>query len=302
MISSKLSGSILRLPPSRHARIDKFLLVPYHGHTMTSGNRKISLRLADGLVVEAVYYGSGTLCISSQAGCAVGCPFCASGSRGLLRNLTVDELEAQLLSARQKGFEPARLTISGIGEPLHNWLVIKAFLDRCRERQLPVSVTTTGTPLERLAELLATEHNGVMLSLHAADSFTHRRLVPHGPDLAALDALFDKTLPTLSRRRRRKLGINYLLLAGINDSDEALTALLAQMQRRPDVTVHLLACNPVADSPFRTDPQRIDAWHAVLTAKGIAVRRPNRWRNAAEGGCGTLFVRALDNPGGLTDE
>ena len=261
----------------------------------SDGNVKFTLPLADGLAVEAVWYGSGTLCVSCQAGCAVGCLFCASGSRGLRRHLTEQEMAAQLVAARRRGLALCRVTLSGIGEPLHNPLAVGAFMAACRQQGLPVSLTTIGGPLPRLAEFLALPHNGLMLSLHAGTAATHRRLVPGGPDFEELWALLGELLPRLSRRRRRKVGINYLLLAGVNDTPVELAALVDRLRPFPEFTIHLLTCNPVDGSPFASpSPAAVDAVHQLLAGRGIDVRRSNRWRQQAAGGCGTLFVQALD--------
>ncbi|HXV20549.1 MAG TPA: radical SAM protein [Desulfuromonadales bacterium] len=257
------------------------------------GNVKMAVPLTDGLAVEAVWYGSGTLCISSQVGCALGCPFCASGFGGLRRSLSTDELFLQLETARKRGAVPQRVTVSGIGEPLHNPQAVAVFVEECRRQGLPVSLTTTGSPLTLLQEFLHLPHNGLMLSLHAGTAATHRRLVPRGPDLDALWSLLEEALPALSRRRRRKIGINYLLLAGCNDSPAELSALAERLRHQPELTLHLLTCNPVAGSPFVSPPPPVvDAVHGFLTARGLNIRRPNRWRTLAEGGCGTLLARS----------
>ncbi|PLX93259.1 MAG: radical SAM protein, partial [Desulfuromonas sp.] len=117
-------------------------------------NQRFLIPLDDGLSVEAVYYGSGTLCLSSQAGCALRCAFCASGRLGLRRNLTLAELSLQLQHAQGRGITPKRLTLSGIGEPLHNAETVIPFLAQCREKGIPLSLTTTGCNLLRLAEIL----------------------------------------------------------------------------------------------------------------------------------------------------
>ena len=256
-----------------------------------SPNVKFPIALHDGLVVEAVYYGSGTLCISSQAGCALACPFCASGSQGLKRQLTVAELELQLHQLHQNGFAPQRLTISGIGEPLQNWENVRSFMVSCQKQGLGVSVTTTGVTLRHLEELITLATNGVMISLHAAAADIHRQLIPNGPDFLRLCHEIDRIYPLISRRKRRKIGINYLLLAGINDRHSDLHALLTMIQRWPDFTLHLLRHNPVAGMNFSSNTEKIDQWHAHLQTEGISVRRPNPWRNSADGGCGTLYLQ-----------
>jgi 23S rRNA (adenine2503-C2)-methyltransferase len=267
-------------------------------------NTTFLVPLDNGLSVEAVYYGSGTLCLSSQAGCAVGCPFCASGSRGLLRNLSVAELWAQVEGARALGIEPKRLTLSGVGEPLHNFSAVQKFLEGCRSLNLPLSLTTTGSPATLFREMILLPHNGLMLSLHAGRTATHRRLIPRGAALVDLLSVLEETLPSLSRRRRRKLGINYLLLAGINDSPAEFAELLPLFQRFPELTLHLLTCNPVPESAFVSPgPTYVQELHDRLSARGVNVRRANAWRVQADGGCGTLFVRKLmDRPIGVDEK
>ncbi len=257
------------------------------------GNEKFVIPLGD-VRVEAVWYGSGTLCLSSQAGCAVGCPFCASGARGLRRNLSPSELEAQLEWALARGFEPRRLTLSGVGEPLHNAPAVLSFLDRCRSLNLPLSLTTTGGPLARLEEFVALPHNGLVLSLHAGRGDTHRRLVPRGPALEELWDCFAAGLGRLSRRRRRKMGVNYLLLAGVNDSEAELEAFARRLEPHPEITVHLLVCNPVPGSPYGSPPlERVAEVAARWRSRGLNVRLANRWRRQARGGCGTLLADPL---------
>jgi 23S rRNA (adenine2503-C2)-methyltransferase len=259
-----------------------------------SPNFKYPVALNDGLVIEAVYYGSGTLCISSQAGCALACPFCASGSQGLKRQLTVAEMQRQLLQLRQSGREPRRLTISGIGEPLQNWENVHSFISDCQKQGLGVSVTTTGVATKHLEELINLAGNGVMISLHAARPEIHRQVIPKGPDFPQLCTEIDRIYPLISRRKRRKIGINYLLFSGVNDSEADLLALQELMERWPDFSLHLLRYNPVVGMDFHSDPDKMDDWHDYLQEKGLSVRRPNRWRTSADGGCGTLFLRRLD--------
>ncbi|BCR04581.1 radical SAM protein [Desulfuromonas versatilis] len=260
-------------------------------------NDKFPVRLADGHEVESVYYGSGTLCISSQAGCAVGCPFCASGKSGLLRNLSVEEMQLQVDEAGRRGHRPRRITLSGIGEPLHNPAAVARFITLSATEGLPVSLTTTGHPLARLEEFLHLPHNGLMLSLHAGSSALHRRLVPHGADFEELWAVLERHWPLLSRRRRRKLGVNFLLLAGVNDGSAELQTLAERLRTFPELTLHLLTCNPVPASPFASPPdEAVAEIHARLAGQGINVRRPNPWRVRLEGGCGTLLLRRGARP------
>lgn len=252
-------------------------------------NVKYAVPLADGHQVEAVWYPSGTLCLSTQVGCAMACPYCASGRNGLVRSLTEAELQHQLHLAHHRGLKVERLTLSGIGEPLQALSGVRPFIAQC---PLPVSVTTTGQPLSGLEELLAAPHNGLMLSLHAGTAATHRRLVPHGPDFEALWHLLTTQWPLLSRRQRRRMGINYLVLAGENDSIAELQALVERLRPFPELTLHLLCWNAVAGQAWCSPawPRLVEVRH-WLRAQGIHARLANRWRRRQQGGCGTLLSR-----------
>lgn len=242
--------------------------------------------------METVWYGSGALCISSQAGCAVGCPFCASGARGLFRSLSSGEMVEQVAAAERTGLIPSRITVSGIGEPLHNPASVRELMAWCRRRNLPVSLTTTGSPLPVLEEFIIQSDNGLMLSVHAGTSATHRRIIPRGPDYDDLWSLLGSAWPYLSRRRRRKIGINYLLLEGFNDGDSELSSLIGRLRPFPEITVHLLVFNPIPGKDFRSPSSaRVNDIYSMLADEGFNVRRANFWRRQREGGCGTLLAR-----------
>src|SRR5690606_8501940 len=107
-------------------------------------NRRFGVALAGGGSVEAVLYRGDSLCISTQVGCAVACPFCASGANGLERPLSLEELCAEVQLVRARGHQIARVTLSGVGEPLHNFGPVVAFLDWAAKEGLRVSLTTSG--------------------------------------------------------------------------------------------------------------------------------------------------------------
>lgn len=247
--------------------------------------------MVDNTTVEAVFYGTGTLCISTQAGCHIGCPFCLSGTRGLFRNLTCDEMILQLAAAKGKGFDIKRVTLSGIGEPLYNLENVLPFIEHCQKHNFPASLTTTGGPLKNFEKILQFPHNGLMISLHAGTAATHRKLIPGGPSFEELWQILTKALKNISRRKRRKIGINYLLLEGINDSTVELDKLSALLQPFSDLTLHLLCCNTAPTHFFRSpSPSRFEAVYHYLRTMLPNVRRSNRWRQQEYGGCGTLLV------------
>jgi 23S rRNA (adenine2503-C2)-methyltransferase len=253
-------------------------------------NRRFRVELADGAAVEAVHYRNDTLCISSQVGCAVGCSFCASGANGLSRQLSSDELWQQIEAARARELAITRVTVSGVGEPLHNHRAVLELIARCRAERIAPSVTTSGGPLERLRELLFAHHNGVTVSVHAGSEEVRARIVPRGPALEPLFATLADVVPQLSRSRQRKVALAYLALAGINDSDAELDAFVARAVPL-GLPVHLYAYNPVPTSDCaRVDRARYEAMYARLTASGLTVRMSSQARIEANGGCGTLVA------------
>lgn len=248
------------------------------------------LRLHDGYIVETVYYGSGTICISTQLGCPMACPFCASGIPPFIRNLTLSELLAQV--DLHSDNDVKRLTLSGIGEPLCSFDTASEFIT---VSSLPVSATTVVPDTGLMKKLLALPHNGVMLSLHAGTEKTHKKLVPKA---APLDGIFNALTgiwPGLSVNKRRKTGFNYLLLEGVNDSPDETDAFIELVKPFSEATVHLLFCNPVEKSRFKSPDEKTTAEiYEKMRGAGINVRRANRWRKSREGGCGTLFLKSTE--------
>lgn len=253
-------------------------------------NVRFRVDLADGFAVEAVHYRGDTLCISSQVGCAVRCPFCASGAQGLLRQLSSEELWGQVEAVRARGLNVARITVSGVGEPLHNHRAVRELVLRCREQGIGPSLTTSGGPLERLVEWLGLPHNGLTISVHAGSEGVRARLVPRGPRLDELFACLSEQIPKLSRSRRKKVALAYLLVADGNDSDEEIGAF-AERVGPLGLQVHLYAHNPVPTSDQRgVSRARYEAVYAALVAQGLKVRMSSQARIEANGGCGTLVV------------
>ena len=262
----------------------------------SEGNEKFLLETSDGARIESVLYRDDTLCISSQVGCGVRCPFCASGAQGVDRNLTLEELEAQVrvvgdVLAQEGRPSLTKVTISGSGEPLHNHEAVQAFVRATHARRQPASLTTTGAPIARLPLWLKNSyHNGLTLSVHAGTEEVRARLVPKGPSLAALFETLSASVPLLPARRLKKLALAYLAIEGENDSDEELDAFIARVLPL-GLRVHLYAHNPVPTSAHRGVPRaRYEAMYARMTSAGLRVRMSAQARLEANGGCGTLVA------------
>jgi 23S rRNA (adenine2503-C2)-methyltransferase len=253
-------------------------------------NRRFGVRLRDGARVECVLYRGDTLCVSTQVGCAVACPFCASGAQGFGRNLALDELVGQLDAVQALGHVIARVTLSGVGEPLHNWQHALALIETCRARRIAPSLTTSGGPLARLELALRAPHNGLTLSVHSGTEAARARLVPHAPQLEPLFSLLGRVMPELTQRRRRKTALAYLVMAGENDGDDEVEAFIARA-RPLGLPIHLYAYNPVPTSAHRRlDEARYQAIYARMRGAGLVTRMSSQARIEANGGCGTLVA------------
>ena len=269
-----------------------------------STNVRYVSRLADGAEVEAVVYRGDTACLSTQVGCGVRCPFCASGANGLSRSLNADEMMTVLALLETQGHAIARVTLSGSGEPLHANDASIEVVRQCHARRTPASITTSGGPLARLSHWLAPDappHNGITISVHAGTEETRSRMVPGGPPLEGLFALLAERVPTLPRKRRKKIALAYLAIDGANDGNAELDAF-ADRAAPIGVAVHLYAHNAVPTSEHRGVPrERYEAIYGRLKDRGLTVRMSSQARLEANGGCGTLIaLRTTSSRGSLT--
>jgi 23S rRNA (adenine2503-C2)-methyltransferase len=196
-----------------------------------------------------------TQCISTQVGCAMGCVFCASGVAGWKRHLGADEIVAQVLSGRALLAPDERLSnvvYMGMGEPLHNYEATARSLRllTCPDgiglsaRRVTVSTSGLVPEIARLGSDFG-GNVGLAISLHAADDETRSRLMPINkkyPLAVLMDALRAYPLP-----RRRRITIEYTLVAGKNDAP-AEAKKLASLLRGIPVKVNLIPMNPIAAS------------------------------------------------------
>jgi 23S rRNA (adenine2503-C2)-methyltransferase len=133
-------------------------------------------------------------------------------------------------------------------------------------------------------------HNGLTLSIHAGSEAVRAQMVPKGPSLAGLFGVLAEEVPRMTRRRRRKTALAYLLCAGVNDHSDEL-ACFASLAQPLDLRVHLYAYNPVPGSRYlRLERSGYEAAAQQLTAAGLSVHMSSQARLEANGGCGTLIA------------
>ncbi|MGB2756878.1 MAG: 23S rRNA (adenine(2503)-C(2))-methyltransferase RlmN [Acidimicrobiia bacterium] len=223
-----------------------------------------------------------TVCISTQAGCAMGCTFCATGQAGFERQLTSDEMLEQVMMASQHAAVPVtHVVLMGMGEPLANYSNVVELLHRLHDdlgmsaRRLTVSTVGIVPAMKKLA------HDAppvtLAVSLHAATDEARSTLIPLNrkyPIAAIIDAARE-----FSQVRGRRVTFEYTAIAGVNDSDSdahALGTLLESFEGAGGAHVNLIPLNPTQD--FSGSPSghaRLDAYVSILQTYGVTatVRR-----------------------------
>lgn len=267
-------------------------------------------RLHDGALVESVlmrYPERVTMCISSQAGCGMNCPFCATGQAGLTRNLSTAEIVEQVLAgARSLARDevaggPGRVSnivFMGMGEPLANYASVVGAVRRLVAdppeglglSARGVTVSTVGL-VPRIRDL-AGEGLPVTLalSLHAPDDELRDTLVPvntRWPVAEVLDAAWD-----YAHRTKRRVSIEYALIRDVNDQVER-ARLLADRLRGRLVHVNLIPLNPTPGSKWTASrPEDEAAFVRTLRDHGVAVTVRDTRGREIDGACGQLAAQA----------
>jgi len=311
-------ASIRTLPADLRAELDaafRLDTVADTEVTVTDGGRteKFLHRLAGGAVVESVlmHYparpGSRerhTLCLSSQAGCAVGCPFCATGELGLTRDLTTAEIVDQARHAARRLAEQGRrltnIVFMGMGEPLLNLdrvlPAIEALNDPRRfglgARHITVSTSGVVPGIRRLTAL--GPQFTLAVSLHAARDALRDVLVPlnrRWPVAEVVDAARDH-----ARTTGRRISYEYIMISGVNDTDLDAAAL-TDLLRDDHAHVNLIPMNQVAHTPWTASPGPvIERFAETLRAAGIETTvRGNRGQEIGAA-CGQLAAERAGEP------
>lgn len=257
--------------------------------------RKWVFGLHDGATIETVlmrYADRVTVCVSSQAGCAMGCTFCATGQAGYTRQLTPGEVIEQVMFATRAA-APRRLSnvvFMGMGEPLANYDTTVAVVKRLHEhkgmsaRHLTVSTVGVAPAIERLAE------EGLPLtlavSLHAANNTTRDELVPLNKRYP-LERLYEACEKWIDATARR-LSFEWALIDGVNDTDEAIDEL-AGYASGLNAHVNLIPLNPTPGYlVMGSTPERVKEFRDGLVELGINVTVRNTRGRSIDAACGQL--------------
>lgn len=266
------------------------------------GTNKFLFRLYDGNMVESVlmrYKHGNSVCISSQAGCRMGCVFCASTIGGLKRNLSASEMVGQIYQIQKIiGERVSNVVIMGTGEPLDNYDNFLRFIHLLTDEhglnisQRNVTVSTCGI-VQRMLQLAEEKLQITLaLSLHGSTQEKRRRLMPvaNKYDLSevldACDTYFKKT--------GRRVTFEYSMVHGVNDTDEDAKELIGILGAR-NCHLNLIPINPVKERDFQR-PSRKNAlnFKNKLEKSGINVTIRREMGSDIDGACGQLRRRYED--------
>lgn len=266
------------------------------------GTKKLLIGFEDSASVETVLIpatGRFTQCLSTQVGCGMGCAFCASGSRGVVRSLTSDEIVAEYMAARKFG-AITNIVVMGMGEPFANYDETLAALKLINSGKGPnlgarhITLSTCGVVpgFARLAsEGIQFE---LSVSLHAPNDELRSQLMPVNrkwPIDELLQACADYTNKT-----KRIITFEYTLIRGINDSRTCAEELARQVRRVPMAKVNLIPLSPVEHRPdFKTPTEEtMMMFLDVLMKHGVQTMLRRSRGKDANAACGQLRLHHLD--------
>jgi 23S rRNA (adenine2503-C2)-methyltransferase len=271
------------------------------------GSRKWLLQMADGNCIEAVFIPEvdrGTLCVSSQVGCILNCTFCSTAQQGFNRNLTTGEIISQVLVAAMALGQTAdgerrisNVVMMGMGEPLLNYdNVVRAMgimLDDygfgLSKRRITLSTAGVVPALRQLREDCDVS---LAVSLHAPDDLLRDQLVPLNKKYPISELL--EACKEYVGEGRRRVTFEYVMLAGINDSDSHARQLARRLEGVP-AKVNLIPFNPFPETRYkRSSGNRIHSFFEILNRAGIVTITRRTRGDDIDAACGQLAGEFID--------
>jgi 23S rRNA (adenine2503-C2)-methyltransferase len=265
---------------------------------------KTLYELDGGHSVEAVvmrYADRSTLCISSQAGCPIGCPFCATGKFPFGRNLKAHEIVEQAFDAVRllagEGRRLSHVVFMGMGEPMANYQAVIESVRRIADPELlgisPRRIVVSTSGLIPRIEQLGEEKLPVTLaiSLHAARDELRNVLVPINRKYPLEDLI--KASQGYAVKTGRRVSYEWVMLAGVNDTERDAKEL-GRLLRRKLAHVNLIPFNPVEDTPYRApDRATIRRFKEMIEGQGLNVTVRDTRGREADAACGQLHERVM---------
>ena len=283
-------------------------------HISADGTRKWLLDVGQGNAIETVFIpeeNRGTLCISTQAGCAVNCRFCSTGKQGFNRNLTVGEIIGQLWLAefelrKSKGIEPGpkgerqitNVVMMGMGEPLLNFeptvTALRLMLDDnaygLSRRRVTLSTSGVVPMIDKLSQECAV---ALAVSLHASNDALRDSLIPLNKK-HPLQELMASCKRYLDFAPRDFVTFEYCMLDGVNDSDQHARELI-QLVRDVSCKFNLIPFNPFPESGLTRSPNpRIKAFAQILMDAGLVTTIRKTRGDDIDAACGQLAGEVQD--------
>ena len=275
--------------------------------TSSDGTRKWQLKLACGNAIETVFIpekNRGTLCVSSQVGCALNCSFCSTGKQGFNRNLSADEIIGQVwlachALARDEAIHHQRVTnvvMMGMGEPLLNFDAVVAAMDLMMDdnayglSKRRVTLSTSGI-IPEMKRLRLRSDVSLAVSLHAPNDVLRNELVPVNKKYP-LELLMDVCRTYFDDKR--VVTFEYVMLAGVNDTPEHANELI-QLLRDVPAKVNLIPFNPFPMTSYTRSPHAaICAFRDKLISKGINTITRKTRGDDIDAACGQLAGEVRD--------
>jgi len=276
--------------------------------TSSDGTVKWLFESGAGQAVESVFIpeaGRGTLCISSQVGCALDCAFCATGAQGFNRNLGCDEIIGQvthanrMLPPRPSG-KPAvtNVVFMGMGEPLANYRNLVPALDLLSSdyayglsrRRITVSTSGLVPQIEKLGDDC---NVALAVSLHAPRNALRDQLVPLNR-IHPIEELLDACWRYAAKRANRFITFEYVMLRGVNDDLQCADELVALLRQRP-AKVNLIPFNPFDGNDFsRSSAAAIGQFQSRLRDRGLITTTRKTRGDDIDAACGQLAGKVRD--------
>ena len=281
-------------------------------HVSADGTVKWLFDVGAGDAIETVFIPEtdrGTLCVSSQAGCAVGCRFCSTGHQGFSRNLRTSEIVGQLwfaehrlrqnlgLAAGERAID--NVVMMGMGEPLQNYdALVPALRTMLSDHAYGLSrrrVTVSNSGLTRMIDRLRVDCPvALAVSLHAPDDTLRDHLVPLNRK-HPIDELLDACVRYLEAAPRDFITFEYCMLDGVNDAPEQAAALVRLLKPRVPCKINLIPFNPFPASGLKRSPrERVLAFAQVLQDAGLVTTVRKTRGDDIDAACGQLAGEVQD--------